>query len=182
MGKRDHLKDYVPTEDGGYEYVGTHWSWPSAEIRTGFLGRARMLYVVAAVCLIAAGCIPAPGTFGAFYVVLPFLIGAVGVVLAGVALFRISREDDPMRDHIYASSVPSFSPKLLVGAAGALVCGAAALVHGIVLAATASAAPPKMPAALIPAAAIAMFRMKSRRFILSSQIAMFILRRQPPRP
>ncbi|MBQ3338036.1 MAG: hypothetical protein IJG82_00315, partial [Atopobiaceae bacterium] len=139
MGKRDHLKDYVPTEDGGYEYVGTHWSWPSAEIRTGFLGRARMLYVVAAVCLIAAGCIPAPGTFGAFYVVLPFLIGTVGVVLAGVALFRISREDDPMRDHIYASSVPSFSPKLLVGAAGALVCGAAALVHGIVLASTASA-------------------------------------------
>ena len=139
MGKRDHLKDYVPTEDGGYEYVGTHWSWPSAEIRAGFLSRARMLYGVAAACIIAAGCIPAPGTFGAFYVVLPFLIGAVGVVLAGVALFRISREDDPMRDHIYASSAPSFSPKLLVGAAGAVVCSAAALVHGIVLAATASA-------------------------------------------
>ena len=42
MGKRDHLKDYVPTEDGGYEYVGTHWSWSSAEIRAGFLSRARM--------------------------------------------------------------------------------------------------------------------------------------------
>ncbi|MDO5107468.1 MAG: hypothetical protein Q4D39_04245 [Coriobacteriaceae bacterium] len=138
MGKRDHLKDYVPTEDGGYEYVGTHWSWPSAEIRAGFLSRARMLYGVAVACIVAAGCIPAPGTFGAFYVVLPFLIGAVGIVLAGVALFRIYREDDPMRDHIYASSVPTFSPKLLVGAAGSVVCAAAALIHGIVLAATAS--------------------------------------------
>ena len=39
MGKRDHLKDYVPTEDGGYEYVGTHWSWPSPDIRAGFLRR-----------------------------------------------------------------------------------------------------------------------------------------------
>ena len=47
MGKRDHLKDYVPTEDGGYEYVGTHWRWPSAEIRAAFIKDARMVYGVA---------------------------------------------------------------------------------------------------------------------------------------
>ena len=138
MGKRDHLKDYVPTEDGGYEYVGTHWRWPSAEIRAAFIKDARMVYGVAVACLVVAGCVPAPGTFGAFYVVLPFLIGTVGVVLGGVALFRLLSEADPMRDHIYAANATSLSPKLLVGEAGAVVCAAAALIHGIVLTAMAS--------------------------------------------
>ena len=137
MGKRDHLKDYVPTDDGGFEYVGTHWSWPSAQIRAAFIKDARMLYGVAAACLVAAGCVPAPGTFGAFYVVLPFLLAAVGTVLGGVSLFRLISEPDPLRDHVYAANVPSLAPKLLVGAAGAVVCAAAAFVHGIVLAASA---------------------------------------------
>ena len=53
MGKRDHLKDYVPTEDGGYEYVGTHWAWPSSERRTSFIHYARLLFAGAAAHAVA---------------------------------------------------------------------------------------------------------------------------------
>lgn len=133
MGRRDHLKDYVPTGDGGYEYAGPRWSWPSGAIRTSFLKDARRLLIAAAVCLVGAGCIPAPGTFGAFYVVIPFAIGAIGTALAAAALLRLSRERDPMRGHVYTASVPALPAKLLVGAVGDAVCGAAALIHGLVL-------------------------------------------------
>lgn len=133
MGKRDHLKDYVPTEDGGYEYVGTHWSWPGSETRSSFLRSARLLFAGAAACLIGAGFVPAPGTFGAFYVIIPFVACAIATALSGVALFRLSNEPDPMRDHVYASSAPTFEVKLLFGAMGGIVCGVAALIHGIAL-------------------------------------------------
>ena len=116
MGKRDHLKDYVPSENGGYEYTGTRWSWPSEEVRSEFIGFSARRVGVAVACVIAAGCVPADGTFGAFYIVIPFLIAVVGMALAGAALFRIAREDNPMRDHVYSSSVPALPAKLLVGA------------------------------------------------------------------
>ena len=133
MGKRDHLKDYVPTEDGGYEYVGTHWAWPSSERRTSFIHDARPLFAGAVACLACAGFVPAPGTFGAFYVVFPFLVCAIATVLSGVALYRLASEPDPMRDHVYTASAPALEAKLLFGAAGGIVCGVAALIHGIAL-------------------------------------------------
>lgn len=133
MGRRDHLRDYVPAEDGGYEYAGTRWSWPNGEIRASFLKDARQLLIASIVCLVGAGCIPAPGSFGAFYVVIPFAIGAIGTALSAAALLRLSREQDPMRGHVYIASVPALPTKLLVGAVGDAVCGAAALVHGLVL-------------------------------------------------
>ena len=133
MGKRDHLKDYVPSENGGYEYTGTRWSWPSEEVRSEFIGFSARRVGVAVACVIAAGCVPADGTFGAFYIVIPFLIAVVGMALAGAALFRIAREDNPMRDHVYSSSVPALPAKLLVGALGCGICGFAALAHGIAL-------------------------------------------------
>ena len=136
MGKRDHLKDYVPTEDGGYEYVGVHWSWPGPEVRSSFLHGARLLFAGAVACLVGAGIVPAPGTFGAFYVVIPYLATTVAAVLSGVALFRLSTEPDPMRDHVYAASAPAFEVKLLFGAVGGIVFGIAALIHGIALVAS----------------------------------------------
>lgn len=136
MGKRDHLKDYVPTEDGGYEYVGTRWSWPSPEVRAAFLKAARGLFAGAVIGLIGAGFIPAPGTFGAFYVVLPFAAGVAAAALSGVALYRLGSEPDPLRDHVYTKSASTLSVKLLAAAAALLACGVAALIHGIALAAS----------------------------------------------
>ena len=131
MAKRDHLKDYVPTKDGGYEYTGARWAWPSPEVRDEFLRGSLRLFAIGVVCVVIAGCVPAPGTFGTFYVVIPYLICVIGVALSGVALFRLSREDNPMRDHVYSASVPALPVKLLVGALGCIVCAVAALAHGI---------------------------------------------------
>lgn len=136
MGRRDHLKDYVPTGDGGYEYAGTRWSWPSEEARRTFLSSATAPFALAVACVVGAGCIPAPGTFGAFYVVIPFVIAVVGTALAGTSLFRLWREPGPLRDHVYSKSVPALPAKLLVGALGCGACAIAALVHGIALVVT----------------------------------------------
>ena len=126
MAKRAHLKDYRLNDEGSYEYAGLRWTWSEGCDRGSLLRRAWILFAAAAGCALAAGFVPAPGTFGAFYVVVPYALLAVALVLSGVALGRLTREGMVLRDHVYQASVPALGAKLLLGAVCAAICGAGA--------------------------------------------------------
>ena len=132
-GKYAHLNDYRLNEDGEYEYAGLYHEWISDEVRAAYTSKAKLLLGVDIACLVIAGCIPAPGTFGAFYVLVPFICAVIGTVLTTTALVRLIREGSRVRDHKYGKSVPMLPAKLAIGAAGALSCGMGELVHLIVM-------------------------------------------------
>ena len=132
-GKYAHLNDYRLTDDGTYEYAGIYHEWVSEEVRTAYTSKAKLLLGVAIAGLAIAGCVPAPGTFGAFYVLVPFICAVIGTVLTTAALIRLIREGSRVRDHIYEKSVPMLPAKLAIGGAGALSCAMGELAHILVV-------------------------------------------------
>ncbi|MBQ9058874.1 MAG: hypothetical protein IJ125_06795 [Atopobiaceae bacterium] len=132
MAKREHLNDYVASDDGGYTYVGVRWSWPSSEARAGFLKIAWMCVAVALLGIVVAGFVPAPGSLGAFYVVIPYAASVVGAVLCVIALIQLTGEAQPMRDHIYQKSGAMLPAKLFFAGASAAFAALAAVVHAMV--------------------------------------------------
>ena len=132
-GKYAHLNDYKLTDDGTYEYAGIYHEWVSDEVAGLYASKAKLFIGVAIACLVIAGCVPAPGTFGAFYVVVPYICAVIGVALSTTALVRIIGEGLRLRDHIYEKSVPMLPAKLAIGAAGSLASGMGELVHILVM-------------------------------------------------
>ena len=131
--RRAYLDDYTLNDDGSYEYTGIYHEWASDEVREAYAAKAKLLMGVAIAGIVIAGCVPAPGTFGAFYVVIPYICSVIGVVLSAVALVRLLREGARVRDHIYDKSVPMLPAKLAIGAAGALSCGMGELAFLLVM-------------------------------------------------
>ena len=132
-GKYAHLNDYQLTDDGTYEYAGVYHEWVSEEVAALYASKAKLFMGIAIAGLIIAGCLPAPGTFGAFYVVIPYICAVIGVVLSATAVFRIIREGERLRDHIYEKSVPMLPAKLAIGGAGALSCAMGELAYLLVM-------------------------------------------------
>ena len=131
-GKYAHLNDYRLADDGAYEYVGVYHEWADEADAAAYTRAATILLAAAIACLVAAGCVPAPGTFGAFYVVVPYACSIVGTALACAACVRLVREGTRVRDHIYEKSVPMLPAKLGVGFVGAFSCAMGELAHVIV--------------------------------------------------
>ena len=131
-GRYAHIKDYRMADDGSYEYVGIYHEWADETEAAAYARAAKALMAAAIACLVLAGCVPAPGTFGAFYVVIPYACAIVGMALSCASCVRIIREGSRVRDHIYEKSVPMLPAKLGVGFVGAFSCAMGELAHIIV--------------------------------------------------
>ncbi len=113
--KRAHLNDYELSEDGGYEYRGTLWRWKLPEKRESFLRAAWPLLGGAVACLVASGFVPAAGVGTTFIVLVPYVTSVIATALAVAALWKLTREGEKIRDHVYHSAVEGLTPRLFVG-------------------------------------------------------------------
>ena len=132
-GRYAHVADYRLSDDGEYEYVGLVRKWADEAAMETYASKAKLYIGCAIACLVVAGCVPAPGTFGVFYVVIPYACAVLGVALSTAAVVRLIREGARVRDYIYSKSVPMLPAKLAIGVAGALSCAMGELVHVIVV-------------------------------------------------
>ena len=114
-GKRAHLADYVLNEEGAYEYAGTLWTWDVPGARDSFVRSSWMFFAGAALCLLAAGFIPAPAIQDAFFVLVPYALSFVALALSGISLWNITREGDELRDHVYSKHMEGLEVRLLFG-------------------------------------------------------------------
>lgn len=121
-GKRAHLNDYELSEDGGYEYRGTLWRWKLPEQRESFLRAAWPLLGGAVACLVASGFVPAAGVGTTFIVLVPYVTSVIATALAVAALWKLTREGEKIRDHVYHSAVEGLTPRLFVGLVAAVAC------------------------------------------------------------
>lgn len=126
--KRTYLDDFKKNREGRYEYQGEHYICEGGEpaLRSA---RRRILGVYAAVivCALAAGCIPAPGITGVFYVILPYAFGVVAAGSLGWTLCRFGMAGGVLRTYIYEVTVEKIPHRAILTG----VLNTAAAVGGI---------------------------------------------------
>ena len=136
--KRAYLRDYHQNPSGGYDYKGTFWLWENAETRKAFLRTGWAMLILALILMIAAGCLPAPGTDHAPYVLIPYAAGILACALGMMAMMRLTGEKEKIRGHIYDSSIGKMQPRLLAGIIFPLIAAAGEILYMAVQAAISS--------------------------------------------
>ena len=126
---RSYLDDYQINEEGQYEYQGTFYRWEEPKKRKGVQQGLWLRLTAAAVLMLAAGCIPAPGVNHAFYLLLPYAAGLGCCIWSAMALGRMCAEADPMREHVFQTSAGRLPVTFLLACAAALICVIAEVVH-----------------------------------------------------
>ena len=106
-GRRAYLNDFY-TDLGGntvytgkmIRYLGPH-PYPVARRRVG------VLCGLVCACVFAVACLPAPSMLGMgkFYVVLPFILEAIAVLLTVWAAVRMLYHGETLRSYIHEASV-----------------------------------------------------------------------------
>lgn len=104
-GKRDYLKDYYTDAAGKVIYTGALYRYAGEQPYKTMLVRLWVLGAAAALAMAAVGLVPAAGIMNTFYVILPYLVGAMSGVSILFALFTISRGGDPMQARPYKQGV-----------------------------------------------------------------------------
>lgn len=104
--KRAYLDDFHKNSKGTYEYRGKIFrcvNGSEAFART----KQKMLEtgIIAFVCALAAGCIPAPGMTGTVYMILPYVFGLISMISLEWALCCLWRSELMLREYIYESTV-----------------------------------------------------------------------------
>lgn len=118
-GRRDYLQYFTRTLDG-YEYTGPvcRCQNPPRE-RKFLLWQQGICCAVMAVAVVAAGCLPAPGTVNCFYVLLPYLWVLSAVILTCWTFGQMVGGGEPMRRYVYDRSLHKLPTRLGFTAVGA---------------------------------------------------------------
>jgi hypothetical protein len=87
-----------------------------------------------AAAVAVAGCVPAHGMEGSFYVLLPYVASLLSVFLILWLMVRLTAGGDPLRDYVYKATVGKYAARsalamICAGCAGAGEC-AYLLLHG----------------------------------------------------
>jgi hypothetical protein len=126
---RSYLDDFQINEQGEYEYQGVTYRWQIPDNRKPALRGLWMRLTCAAILMLAAGCIPAPGVDHIFYLLIPYAAGLACCLWSAMALSRMSGEKDPMREYVFNRSVLRLPVTFLFAALFGILCTAAQVVY-----------------------------------------------------
>ena len=126
---RSYLDDYQINEQGEYEFRGAYYRWELPEKRKEVQRTLWLCLTGAAVLMVAAGCIPAPGVNNMFYLLLPYAAGLGFCVWGAMALGRMCTEADPMREHKFKTSTGRLPMIFVLAALMDIICVIAEAVH-----------------------------------------------------
>lgn len=128
--KRAYLDDFHKNSKGTYEYRGKTFRCENgsevfARTKQKMLGTG----IIAFVCALAAGCIPAPGMTGTVYMILPYVFGLISMISLGWALCRLWRSELMLREYIYESTVKKIPQRSMLTAILNLAAALGGLVY-----------------------------------------------------
>ena len=102
--RRSELELFQKNAAGEYVYTGSHYRYAGSGGRKRQFIKLWLLGGCGAAALLAAGFLPAPGSTGCFYVLIPYVAALVAVISALWALGRLTLGGDPIREPIYDSA------------------------------------------------------------------------------
>lgn len=128
--KKDHLKDFIPDQNGGYVYQGERYRCDGGSATLAALRRRLWpASILSAAALLAGGCIPAPGMGNCVYLLLPYAaeMGTVGSVIW--ALARLQAGEYPLRGYIYQATILALPGRCMAAAVAAAAGAAGELLY-----------------------------------------------------
>lgn len=133
-GRRDYLNDFRQNAAGEYLYTGEHYAFvEQGRSRRRFLTELWLLCGGALAAAVAAGCIPAAGMDGCFYVLIPYVVGLMAAVSLCWGLGRLTAGGDPLRAYVYQETVEKLPGRAALTAAAAGVTLTGTAIHLILL-------------------------------------------------
>lgn len=119
--RRAYLNDFKKNSEGTYEYQGQIYVW---EASPGTCRKERIILgtagLAAAVCILLAGCLSAPGMMNCVYVILPYTVSFVCGFSTLWGLARLLKTGQELRAYVYEATViqvPRRASGTILGAA-----------------------------------------------------------------
>lgn len=125
--KRKHLDDYELADDGSYVYRGEYWRWTRPQERSGFLRTAWALTGAGFACLLGAGCVPL-GSGLAVLALIPYGITWLLIAFHIASLWRLTREGEAIRAHVYTATVERLRALVPLAAVASFASAVGALI------------------------------------------------------
>lgn len=136
--KRGYLRYIRQNASGAYAYTGGYYALAGGGYGP-FLRRLTLCGGLAAAAVIAGGIVPNPatrfdpsaggGAFGAFYVIIPYILELAFTGSAVWAVLRLISNEKPLREYVYKSTVAALPRRAVLAAAAAGLAAAGETVY-----------------------------------------------------
>ncbi len=124
--RRSYLNEFQKDAAGTYQYSGAWIHYDTDEAGRSYAGwRTAILTctVVMVVCIIAAGCIPAPGMQNGAYLLIPYMISVVAGALTVYAAGRLLIHGEKLREYVYDATAIKLPARAMVTAIASFLVG-----------------------------------------------------------
>lgn len=104
--RKAYLDDFQKGKNGEYEYQGSIYTYVSqGKSLNQALATLWAFSLAALACALIAGFLPAVGTNGAFYTLIPYAVTLVLLIAHVWALCRLTTNRNQLREYIYLATV-----------------------------------------------------------------------------
>ncbi len=124
--RRVYVDDYEVDEDGKYVYRGKAYRWNAPRNKT--LGLFWALSILTLLLQVGGGCVTNVGMTGRTWVMLPYMVGLIAVVLLVWAVYELTDGGDPVREYNYNKSVKKMPRRCLY----VIVCNGLAILGELI--------------------------------------------------
>lgn len=128
-GIQKYLADFRPGEDGRYDYRGTyHVCECEVSLFKGHLGTDALCILVCCCCWLFCGLLPKAAMNDSVFIVVPWLLQALAVILCVMSPVRRSIERGRLRTYMYKRYIVNLVPKSVF----LLICGCVCTISQII--------------------------------------------------
>lgn len=116
-GKNGYIRDFHRTADGGYEYEGKLMYADKEHLKRLYM----KLTVIQALMLTAAivpGFVTTAGLLNSFYVIIPYVLWVISVLVMTYKTVSMFFGGNPMRSYVYERSAAAYTPCAYVSLMG----------------------------------------------------------------
>ena len=127
--RRKYINDYKINDEGKYQYYGTCYRWMEPDNRKRVLHGFWAAQLSALAGTIVCGLIPAPGVNYVPVLLIPYMAGIVLSIMSVFALYNLSDEPDPVRDHVFNATVRRLPVLEMLNIITGLLCTAGEIYY-----------------------------------------------------
>ena len=127
--RRKYINDYKINDEGKYQYYGTCYRWMEPDNRKRVLHGFWAAQLLALAGTIVCGLIPAPGVNYVPVLLIPYMAGIVLSIMSVFALYNLSDEPDPVRDHVFNATVRRLPVLEMLNIITGLLCTAGEIYY-----------------------------------------------------
>lgn len=117
-GKNGYIRDFHRAPGGGYIYEGKYMYANNAMLKSLYV-RLAIIQASMIIAAIVPGFATKAGLLNSFYVIIPYVLWVIAVLVMTYKTVCMFSGGNPMRSYVYERSVAAYAPCAYVSSAGA---------------------------------------------------------------